>query len=53
LRILANAVEPLGTRSIAAELEHYGIELAERAVCYYLNVMDERGLTRPWEGKAA
>jgi len=46
LRILASAREPLGARNIAVELEHYGIDLTERAVRYHLRLMDERGLTR-------
>ncbi|MDH7568539.1 MAG: NrpR regulatory domain-containing protein [Armatimonadota bacterium] len=46
LRILSEATEPLGARSIAAELANYGVDLSERAVRYHLRLMDERGLTR-------
>lgn len=45
LRILCQATEPVGARSIARELEGYGISLTERAVRYHLQIMDERGLT--------
>ena len=45
LKILSRATEPLGARTIARELEAYGVNLTERAVGYHLQLMDERGLT--------
>jgi len=45
LRVLGHATEPVGARTIARELESYGISLTERAVRYHLQLMDERGLT--------
>ncbi|MFC2069823.1 DUF128 domain-containing protein [Chloroflexota bacterium] len=47
LRILNESPQPLGARIIANKLKGYGVELGERAVRYHLQLMDERGLTRP------
>lgn len=46
LKILSKANRPLGARSISKMLaEMEGIHLTERAVRFYLELMDERGLT--------
>jgi len=47
LRVLSEASEPLGSITIARELERYGIFLSERAVRYHLKITDERGYTQP------
>ena len=45
LRVLGNATEPVGARTIARRLEDYGVSLTERAVRYHLQLMDRDGLT--------
>jgi repressor of nif and glnA expression len=47
LRVLSESPEPLGSITIARQLERYGIFLSERAVRYHLRITDERGYTRP------
>jgi len=47
LRVLSESSEPLGSVTIARELERYGFFLSERAVRYHLRITDERGYTRP------
>lgn len=47
LKVLSESSEPLGSITIARELEKHGIFLSERAVRYHLKIMDERGYTRP------
>lgn len=47
LRVLSESSEPLGSITIARELENHGIFLSERAVRYHLRIMDERGYTQP------
>jgi repressor of nif and glnA expression len=47
LRVLSESSEPLGSITIARELERYGISLSERAIRYHLRIADERGFTRP------
>lgn len=47
LKVLNESSEPLGSITIARELERYGIFLSERAVRYYLKWADERGYTHP------
>ena len=47
LKILSESSEPLGSITIARQLEHHGIFLSERAVRYHLRITDERGYTRP------
>ena len=47
LRVLSESSEPLGSITIARELERYGIFLSERAVRYHLRITDERGYTEP------
>jgi repressor of nif and glnA expression len=44
---LSESSEPLGSITIARELERYGIFLSERAVRYHLRITDERGYTQP------
>ncbi len=44
LKTVNASQEPLGARVIAYRLKDYGVELGERAVRYYLKLMDERGL---------
>jgi len=46
LKILSESPEPLGSITIARELERLGIFLSERAVRYHLRIMDERGYTQ-------
>jgi repressor of nif and glnA expression len=46
LEILGESSEPLGSITIARELERRGIVLSERAVRYHLRITDERGYTR-------
>jgi hypothetical protein len=46
LKILSDSDEPIGRRTIARQLENYGISLTERAVGYHLTLLDERGLTK-------
>ena len=47
LKVLSESSEPLGSTTIARELESHGIYLSERTVRYHLRIMDERGFTRP------
>jgi repressor of nif and glnA expression len=47
LKVLSESSEPLGSITIARELERYGIFLSERAIRYYLKITDERGYTQP------
>jgi repressor of nif and glnA expression len=47
LKVLSESSEPLGSITIARELERYGISLSERAVRYHLRITDERGHTQP------
>jgi len=46
LKVLSESTEPLGSISIARELERHGIFLSERAVRYHLRITDERGYTQ-------
>ncbi len=50
LKVLSESSEPLGSITIARELERYGIFLSERAVRYHLRIHDERGYTQPMAG---
>jgi repressor of nif and glnA expression len=45
LKVLSESSEPLGSITIARELERYGIFLSERAIRYHLRITDERGYT--------
>lgn len=47
LKVLSESSEPLGSISIARELERYGVFLSERAVRYHMRITDERGYTQP------
>ncbi|MBI4284955.1 MAG: DUF128 domain-containing protein [Chloroflexi bacterium] len=47
LKVLSESSEPLGSITIARELEHHGVFLSERAVRYHLRITDERGYTQP------
>ncbi|MFH0914064.1 MAG: NrpR regulatory domain-containing protein [Chloroflexota bacterium] len=47
LKVLSESAEPIGSVTIARELERYGIFLSERAVRYHLRLTDERGYTEP------
>lgn len=47
LRVLSESSEPLGSITIARELERYGVFLSERAIRYHLRITDERGFTQP------
>ena len=47
LGVLSESSEPLGSITIARELERYGIFLSGRAVRYHLRITDERGYTQP------
>jgi len=46
LKVLSGSSEPLGSITIARELERHGIFLSERAVRYHLRMTDERGYTQ-------
>ncbi|UCB42290.1 MAG: DUF128 domain-containing protein [Dehalococcoidales bacterium] len=46
LRVLSESSQPLGSITIARELERYGIHLSERGVRYHLKIADERGHTQ-------
>ncbi len=46
LKVLSESSEPLGSITIARELERYGILLSERAIRYHLRITDERGYTQ-------
>jgi repressor of nif and glnA expression len=47
LKVLSESSEPLGSITIARQLERHGIFLSERAIRYHLRITDERGYTRP------
>lgn len=47
LKVLSESSEPLGSITIARELEREGVFLRERAVRYHLKIADARGYTRP------
>jgi len=47
LKVLSESSEPLGSITIARELERHGVFLSERAVRYHLRITDERGYTQP------
>jgi len=47
LKVLSESSKPVGSTTIARELERFGIFLSERAVRYHLRITDERGYTRP------
>ncbi len=47
LKVLNESSEPLGSVTIARELERHGISLSERAIRYHLRITDERGYTQP------
>ena len=47
LKVLSESAEPVGSTTIARDLERHGISLSERAVRYHLKIMDERGYTQP------
>jgi repressor of nif and glnA expression len=47
LKVLSESSEPLGSITIARELERYGIFSSERTVRYHLRISDERGYTQP------
>jgi repressor of nif and glnA expression len=46
LKVLSESSEPLGSITIARELERHGIFLSERAIRYHLRITDERGYTQ-------
>jgi len=46
LKVLNESSQPLGSITIARELERYGIHLSERGVRYHLKIADERGYTQ-------
>jgi HTH-type transcriptional regulator, global nitrogen regulator NrpRI len=45
LKVLSESSEPLGSATIARDLERYGISLTERGVRYILKLADEKGYT--------
>ena len=47
LKVLNESSEPLGSITIARNLEREGVFLSERAVRYHLKISDERGYTLP------
>lgn len=47
LKVLSESSEPLGSITIARELERHGLSLSQRAVRYHLRITDERGYTQP------
>jgi repressor of nif and glnA expression len=47
LKVLSESSEPLGSITIARNLEQEGVFLSERAVRYHLKIADERGYTQP------
>lgn len=47
LKVLSESSEPLGSITIARELEKRGLSLSERAVRYHMKITDERGYTQP------
>jgi len=46
LKVLSESSEPLGSITIARELERHGVFLSERAVRNYMRITDERGYTQ-------
>ncbi len=46
MKVLSESLEPLGSSTIAKELERYGIFLSERAIRYHLRITDELGYTQ-------
>ncbi len=46
MKVLSESLEPLGSNTIARELERYGIFLSERAIRYHLRITDELGYTQ-------
>jgi len=48
LKVLSESSEPVGSITIARELERVGIFLSERTVRYHLRIADERGYTQPF-----
>ncbi len=46
LKVLSEFSEPVGSITIARELEHEGVSLGARAVRYHLRITDERGYTK-------
>lgn len=47
LKVLSESSQPLGSITIARELERHGVFLSERGVRYHLRLTDERGFTQP------
>ncbi|MAF86131.1 MAG: hypothetical protein CL875_06650 [Dehalococcoidales bacterium] len=47
LKVLSESSQPLGSITIARQLERHGVYLSERAVRYHLRITDERGYTQP------
>ncbi|MFC1918127.1 DUF128 domain-containing protein [Chloroflexota bacterium] len=47
LKVLSSSSEPLGSVTVARDLENYGVFLSERGVRYHLKITDERGFTCP------
>jgi repressor of nif and glnA expression len=47
LKVLSESFQPLGSITIARELERHGVFLSERGVRYHLRITDERGFTQP------
>ncbi len=47
LKVLSESSDPLGSITIARQLERHGVSLSERAIRYHLRITDERGYTRP------
>ena len=47
LKVLSEFSRPLGSTTIARQLESHGVRLNARTVRYHLKITDERGLTRP------
>jgi len=46
LKVLSESSEPLGSITIARELERHGVFLSERAVRNHMRITDERGYTQ-------
>ncbi len=47
LRVLSESSDPMGSITIARQLERYGLSLSERAIRYHLRITDQRGHTQP------
>ncbi len=47
LKVLSESSEPLGSITIARELERHGVFLSGRAIRYHLKITDEQGFTQP------